>query len=213
MDPPLPAMPSVLGVVRGGAASGHPLAPRATACLLHPPIACEPVAAFPLAGMLSALDARIIRQSRRIPAAADRARLGARVFGFELRGARIFRPRETGSAWNIRRRTITGPLASRQPERLDSAVTSPSPAHVLPRFANPPQKRTARAGCGRPAASARLFPIPRAAALSRLAAMPGGSRTVPAPGKVSGGEAVSCTRCTAMCQRRTAHRHRLRRIG
>jgi hypothetical protein len=80
------------------------------------------VAVFTVEGMLSALDAEIIRDSRRIPAAAAYSRrLGHRTLDFELREGRIM-DRETSSEWDIFGKAIAGPLKGERLNPADSGV-------------------------------------------------------------------------------------------
>jgi hypothetical protein len=122
VDPRLPAMERVLGVAIGDKIRVYPFTALATVRVLNDLIGREPVAVFTAEGMLSALDAEIIRDSRRIPAAAAYARrLGDRTLNFELRGERIL-DRETGSEWDLFGRAIAGPLRGERLKPVDSGV-------------------------------------------------------------------------------------------
>jgi len=122
VDPRLPAMERVLGVSSGGKSRIYPFSALAAQRVVNDRIGAEPIAVFTVDGMLSALDAEVIRDSRRIPAAAAYSRrLGARTLSFELRGDRIF-DRETGSEWDIFGRAVAGPLGGRRLSSADSGV-------------------------------------------------------------------------------------------
>ena len=122
VDPRLPAMERVLGVAIGDQIRVYPFTALAAVRILNDRIGHEPVVVFTAEGMLSALDAEIIRDSRRIPAAAAYARrLDDRALNFELRGGRIL-DLETGSEWDLFGRAIAGPLQGRRLKPVDSGV-------------------------------------------------------------------------------------------
>ena len=122
VDPRLPAMERVLGVQSDGVVRVYPFATLAQARLINDQVGSLPVAVFTAEGMLSALDAEIIRDSRRIPAAAAYSRqLGERTLSFELRDGRIV-DRETGSEWDLFGIAIAGALKGRRLEPADSGV-------------------------------------------------------------------------------------------
>ncbi|MGH8648822.1 MAG: DUF3179 domain-containing protein, partial [Burkholderiales bacterium] len=122
VDPRLPAMERVLGVAQGGKVRVYPFTALATLRIVNDQVGGEPIAVFTAEGMLSALDAEIIRNSRRIPAAAAYSRiLGGRTLAFELRETRII-DRETGSEWDIFGQGIAGPLKGERLKPADSGV-------------------------------------------------------------------------------------------
>ncbi|MBI4195162.1 MAG: DUF3179 domain-containing protein [Betaproteobacteria bacterium] len=122
VDPRLPAMERVLGVALGGKTRIYPFAALAATPVINDEVGGEPVAVFTQEGLLSALDAELIRDSRRIPAAAAYSRkLRERVMSFERRDGRIH-DRETGSEWDIFGRAIAGPLKGARLKAADSGV-------------------------------------------------------------------------------------------
>jgi hypothetical protein len=122
VDPRLPAMERVLGVTADGIVRVYPFATLSAIRIVNDQVGSAPIAVFTVAGMLSALDAEVIRDSRRIPAAAAYSRRsGDRILTFELRGERIF-DRETGSEWDIFGRAIAGALKGERLGAVDSGV-------------------------------------------------------------------------------------------
>ena len=122
IDPRLPAMERVLGVIQGGRVKIYAFPAIAALSVINDEVGSEPIAVFGQEGMLSALDAEIIRDSRRIPAAAAYSRkLRERLLSFERRGSRIV-DRETGSEWDIFGRAVAGALEGTQLKPVDSGV-------------------------------------------------------------------------------------------
>ena len=122
VDPRLPAMERVLGVARNGKVRVYPFATLAAERVVNDEVGGEPIAVFTADGMLSALDAEVIRDSRRIPAAAAYSRvLGSRRLTFEIRGE-LISDRETGSAWDIFGRALAGPLKGERLKPVDGGV-------------------------------------------------------------------------------------------
>ncbi|MBI3937879.1 MAG: DUF3179 domain-containing protein [Betaproteobacteria bacterium] len=122
VDPRLPAMERVLGVVRDGRVRIYPFAALAAAPVINDEIGREPVVVFSRAGMLSVLDAEIIGNSRHIPAAAAyKRKVRDRVLSFERRENRIV-DRETGSQWDVFGRAVAGPLRGARLQPADSGV-------------------------------------------------------------------------------------------
>ncbi|MBI2296099.1 MAG: DUF3179 domain-containing protein [Betaproteobacteria bacterium] len=122
VDPRLPAMERVLGVFQGGKSRIYPFSLLAATPVINDEVGGEPVAVFSQEGVLSALDAEIIRDSRRIPAAAAYSRrLNDRGLSFERRDGRIL-DRETGSEWDIFGRAVAGPLKGTRLKPADSGV-------------------------------------------------------------------------------------------
>ena len=122
VDPRLPAMERVVGVMQDGRVRVYPLGALKAVPIINDEVGREPIVVFSREGMLSVLDAEIIRDSRRIPAAAAYSRrLNGRVLTFELRGERIV-DRETGSEWDLFGRAVAGPLKGAQLKPADSGV-------------------------------------------------------------------------------------------
>jgi hypothetical protein len=115
-------MERVLGVQSDGVVRVYPFATLAQARVVNDQVGSLPVAVFTAEGMLSALDAEIIRDSRRIPAAAAYSRrLDERTLTFELRDGRIV-DRETGSEWDLFGRAVAGALKGRRLTSVDNGV-------------------------------------------------------------------------------------------
>jgi len=122
VDPRLPAMERVLGIQRGGEVRIYPFNVLASERIVNDEIGGEPIVVFTAEGMLSALDAEIIRDSRRIPAAAAYGRqVDGHTLTFALRDGRIV-DRETGSEWNLFGRAVAGKLKGRRLASVDSGV-------------------------------------------------------------------------------------------
>jgi len=122
VDPRLPAMERVLGVQRGGRVRIYPFDVLASERIVNDDIEGEPIVVFTAEGMLSALDAEIIKDSRRIPAAAAYGRqVDGRTLTFALRDGRIV-DRETGSEWDLFGRAVGGKLRGRRLASVDSGV-------------------------------------------------------------------------------------------
>lgn len=122
VDPRLPAMERVVGVAQNGKVRVYPLTALAASPVVNDEVGGEPIAVFSQEGMLSALDAETIRNSRRIPAAAAYSRrVGERVLSFERRDGRIV-DRDTGSEWDIFGRAVAGPLKGARLKPADSGV-------------------------------------------------------------------------------------------
>ncbi len=122
LDPRLPAMERVLGITQGGRVRIYPLGALKSEPVINDDLAGEPVAVFSREGMLSALDAERIRDSREIAAAAAYSRkVEKRVLHFERRGSRIV-DRETGTEWDLFGRAVAGALQGRRLKAVDSGV-------------------------------------------------------------------------------------------
>ncbi len=122
VDPRLPAMERGLGVTLGGKTRIYPFAALAASPVINDEVGSEPIAVLSQEGMLSALDAEIIRDSRRVPAAAAYSRrLNERVLSFERRDGRVV-DRETGSEWDIFGRAVAGPSKGARLKPVDSGV-------------------------------------------------------------------------------------------
>lgn len=121
-DPRLPAMERLIGVARAGKVRVYPFAALTVKPVINDELGGEPIAVFALPEVLSALDAEVIRDSRRIPAAAAYSRkAGAQVLNFERREHQIV-DRETGSTWDIFGRALEGPLKGTRLVPVDSGV-------------------------------------------------------------------------------------------
>ena len=122
VDARLPAMERVLGVALGGKTRIYPFAALVASPVINDEVGGEPIAVFSQEGVLSALDAEVIRDSRRVPAAAAYSRkLNERMLAFERRDGRIV-DRETGSEWDIFGRAVAGPLKGARLKPADSGV-------------------------------------------------------------------------------------------
>jgi len=122
VDPRLPAMERVLGVQQNRTVRIYPFTVLASVRIVNDHVGSQPIAVFTAEGMLSALDAEVIRDSRRIPAAAAYSRrLGKRTLTFELRGGRIV-DRETNSEWDLFGRSVAGALKGQHLAPADSGV-------------------------------------------------------------------------------------------
>ncbi|MGQ0522250.1 MAG: DUF3179 domain-containing protein, partial [Betaproteobacteria bacterium] len=122
LDPRLPAMERVLGVSSNGQTRVYPFATLTATPIINDEVGGAPIAIFSEEGVLSALDAEIIRDSRRIPAAAAYSRkLGDRTLSFERRQGRTV-DRETGSEWDIFGLATAGPLKGSRLRPVDSGV-------------------------------------------------------------------------------------------
>jgi hypothetical protein len=122
VDPRLPAMERVLGVAQAGVVRLYPLEVLKTTPIVNDEIGREPIVVFSRAGLLSALDAERISESREIQAAAAYQRtLEGRVLLFARRDHHIV-DNETGSEWDLFGRAIAGPLKGERLKSADSGV-------------------------------------------------------------------------------------------
>lgn len=122
VDPRLPAMERVLGVMRNTTLRVYPLSVLLLQPVINDEVGGEPVVVFSRQGMLSALDKERIRESRQIPAAAAYSRkLQKRVLNFEQRGSSII-DRDTGSEWDLFGRSTKGPLRGSRLTPMDNGV-------------------------------------------------------------------------------------------
>lgn len=122
VDPRLPAMERVLGVILNGKIRVYPLTALSSQPVINDEVEGEPVVVFSRQGMLSALDAEQIRESRQIPAAAAYSRkVQKRVLNFEQHEGRII-DRDTGSEWDLFGRATAGPLKGTRLRAADSGV-------------------------------------------------------------------------------------------
>ncbi len=122
VDPRLPPMERVLGVMRNGVTRVYPLTTLLKQPIINDVVAGEAVVVFSRLGMLSALSAERISESRQIPAAAAFGRrVQGRVLEFEQREGRIV-DRETGSTWNLFGHATAGKLRGTKLVAVDSGV-------------------------------------------------------------------------------------------
>jgi hypothetical protein len=122
VDPRLPAMERVLGIARNGKVRVYPLTALEASPVINDEVGGEAVVVFSREGMLSALDAEVISESRQIPAAAAYSRrLDGRVLTFDKQDKRIV-DRETRSAWDIFGRAVDGPLKGKRLQAADNGV-------------------------------------------------------------------------------------------
>ncbi|MGE0559397.1 MAG: DUF3179 domain-containing protein [Burkholderiales bacterium] len=122
VDPRLPAMERVLGVSRNGKTKIYPLGLLSAQPVINDRIGREPVVVMSRGGLLSALDADTIRDSREIRAATAYSRqLDGKTLSFESKAGQIT-DRETGSLWDIFGRAKSGPLKGARLVNVDSGV-------------------------------------------------------------------------------------------
>jgi hypothetical protein len=122
VDPRLPAMERVISVSINRAHRVYPFSALAGEPVINDEMGGEPIAVLSREGMLSALDAELIRESREIASAAAYSRkLDGQVLQFERREKRIL-DRETGSEWNIFGRAVAGPLKGKNLKPVDGGV-------------------------------------------------------------------------------------------
>ncbi len=122
VDPRLPAMERVLGVMLNGKSRIYPLTALSSQPVINDEVGGEPVVVFSRQGMFSVLDAEDIRESRQIPAAAAYNRkVRERVLHFEQNQGRLA-DRETGSAWDLFGRATAGPLKGTRLTPMGSGV-------------------------------------------------------------------------------------------
>lgn len=122
LDPRLPPMERVLGVEAGGAQRLYPLSALREQPVINDAVGGVAVVVMSRSGMLSALDAGRITDSKTIPAAtAWRRELEGRTLRFEQRGEGVV-DRETGSRWDLFGRALAGPLRGRQLAPVEGGV-------------------------------------------------------------------------------------------
>ncbi|MGH7614407.1 MAG: DUF3179 domain-containing protein [Gemmatimonadales bacterium] len=114
-DRRLSAMERVVALEPGANPTAYAFSLLARRRAINDEVGALPVVVLWAPGTASALDARAIRDGRDIGATAvfDR-RLDGRVLSFEPAGDGRFRDRETGSAWLLSGRAVSGPLAGRR---------------------------------------------------------------------------------------------------
>jgi hypothetical protein len=122
VDRRLPPMERVLGVMQDGKVRVYPLSVFSASPVINDEIGREPIVVFSREGVLSVLDAELIRESREIAtAAAYSRRISDRILSFERRDNRIV-DRETGSEWDLFGRAIAGPLKDTRLKSVDNGV-------------------------------------------------------------------------------------------
>jgi len=110
VDPRLPAMARVLSLSNGTARRIYPLQDIARRGLIQDDLGGDAIVVLATTRMRSALDRRLIRESRLIPAVlAWYRRVQGRDLDFELRRDQL-RDRQTGSRWDALGRAVGGPL-------------------------------------------------------------------------------------------------------
>ena len=113
-DPRLPATARVLALELNGDAAAFDFGHLAGQRVANSYVGDEPVAAFWTPGALSVLDMPQIADSRDVGMAAAHGReVDGRLLTFEFADD-AFRDRETGSAWSLSGRAMSGPLAGAQ---------------------------------------------------------------------------------------------------
>ncbi|HKJ77239.1 MAG TPA: DUF3179 domain-containing protein [Gammaproteobacteria bacterium] len=121
-DPRLPAMARVLGVERGDAIRVYPLSVLEERPVINDDVGDRPIVVLGRKGMLSALDAERIAESREVAAAAAYLRRhDGRVLTFERRDGKVM-DRQTGSEWDLFGRAVAGPLKGTRLEAADGGV-------------------------------------------------------------------------------------------
>ena len=122
IDPRLPPMERVLSVRLNDETMLFGLRDLDRAQLLETRFADQDLVVFAFETMNSALDDRLIAQSRLIPSAAvyDPA-IDGQPIRFEMRDGQVF-DKGTGSQWSIFGKAIRGPLTGKSLKQLDSGV-------------------------------------------------------------------------------------------
>lgn len=120
VDGRLPPKERVLLVQQGEAAAVLPFRGLERTPVRAGKLGGDPFVAFYKRGVVSALDAAVIADSRDVgTAAAFDPRLAGRTLRFRALGDGRFRDEQTGSTWDITGRTVAGELSGRQLERLE----------------------------------------------------------------------------------------------
>ena len=121
-DKRLPAMERVLGVVDGDKAAAFPFSYLSTTPIVQTRIGESEVLVISKPGMASAVDARTIRESKDILAAAAYSRkAGDQLLDFKLSENTIVDV-QTGSTWNMFGVAIDGELKGTRLEKIDRGV-------------------------------------------------------------------------------------------
>lgn len=122
VDTRLPAMERVLGVIVEDKVKAYPFSVLNKQPLFEQTIANTPVLIFSQAGMASAVDKRIIRESKETLTAAVYSRLvSGEVLNFKLSGVEVIDV-QTQSTWNLFGEAIAGPLKGTRLAKLDRGV-------------------------------------------------------------------------------------------
>ncbi len=121
-DNRLPAMHRVLGVVLAQQAMAFPLTELIQSALLETHFADEPILIISKAGMASAVDKKIIKQSKDVRAAVAFSRmLNGRQLDFTLIDDEIV-DKQTNSVWNMFGESTRGQLSGSKLQQLDRGV-------------------------------------------------------------------------------------------
>ena len=121
-DDRLPAMERVLGIAINQQAKAFPLAGLNQSALIETQVADVPIVIISKAGMASAVDSKLIKESKDVLAAAAFSReLNGRQLDFELRGNEIV-DKQTQSIWNMFGKSISGELKGNRLRQIDRGV-------------------------------------------------------------------------------------------
>lgn len=122
LDTRLPAMERVLGVATADKVMAYPFSVLNKKPFVQHEIEEIPVLIVSKSGMASAVDKRLIRDSKEtLTAAAYSRRVDDRVLDFKLLNAEIIDV-QTKSTWNLFGEAIKGPLAGKRLDKLDRGV-------------------------------------------------------------------------------------------
>lgn len=122
LDSRLPAMERVLGLVLEDTVTAFPFSALNAEPLLQKEIANQPVLVISQSGIASAVDKRLIRESRDTLTAAVYSRVvNGAALDFILSGTEM-QDVQTGSTWNLFGEATTGLLAGNRLEKLDRGV-------------------------------------------------------------------------------------------
>ena len=122
LDTRLPAMERVLGVVIGDDVAAYPFSVLNTIPLLQQELSGKPVLIVSKKGIASAVDKRLIRESKDTLTAAAYSRLvDGKVLDFDLMGVKIVDV-QTKSTWNLFGEAIAGELKGVRLTKLDRGV-------------------------------------------------------------------------------------------
>jgi hypothetical protein len=121
-DERLPVMERVLGVIDGKNITAFPLSFLATTPIVQTKVGNLDVLIISKPGMASAVDARIIRESKDILAAAAYSRkVAGHLLDFKLNN-NVIVDLQTGSTWNMFGVAVDGELKGTQLEKVDRGV-------------------------------------------------------------------------------------------
>lgn len=121
-DDRLPAMERVLGVAVENNVTAFPLAKLNQSALVQTKVADIPVLIISKAGMASAVDERLIKESKDILAAAAFSReINGRQLDFEIKDGEII-DKQTQSVWNMFGQALSGELKGTRLQQVDRGV-------------------------------------------------------------------------------------------